>query len=164
MKKLMIAALAFVAATTSALAAEPPKLVQASVELTKNSVPVSNFDLSVMERVPSYVSNIVKQDFVTRCTPEGVGGPSMSTTTVTTGMTAQVTALDVTSTGTLFSIAFNYSELDDMQTVQTKGCTAEVPSSQSVGKSMKIFLKSGQAVELVSTVGKDKYVFTIRDR
>jgi hypothetical protein len=164
MKKLMIAALAFVATTTGAMAAEMPNLARASIELAKNGVSVSNFDLSVLEGNPTNVSNVVNQAYVTNCTPGEAGGTSVSTTTLTTGMTAQVTALDVTAKGTLFAVAFNYSELIDVKQVQLKSCRAEVPSSQSVGKSMTVFLKPGEPVELVSTIGKDKYVFTVRDR
>jgi len=164
MKKLMIAALAFVASTTGALAAESPNLARASIELAKNGVSVSNFDLSMLEGDPTNVSSVTQQAYVTNCKPGEAGSTSVSTTTLTTGMTARVTALDVTAKGTLFAVAFNYSELDNVKAVQLKNCNAEVPSSQNIGKSMTVFLKPGEPVELVSTIGKDKYVFTIRDR
>lgn len=160
MKKLMIAALAFAALTTGAVAAEVHGLARASIELTKNGVPVSNFELSALERQPIRVSNLTELAYVTNCTPGEAGGTSVSTLTL--GMTAQVTALDVSEKGTLLAVAFDYSELDDVKKVHWKSCDVEVPSSRSIKNSMTVFIKPGELVGQVSAVGKDKYVFTVR--
>lgn len=163
MKKMIFAALAFVASTSGAFAAEAPGVVRASLELMKNGVSVSKVDMSMLEGRSAPYTNISTRSYIADCEPASAAGPTESkSSSVQTGMVANVTPLQVMEDGAVFSVAFSYSELVGMNTVTSKGCTIEVPTTHNFGNTVTVHVKSGQPVELPSTNGSDKYVLVVR--
>lgn len=162
MKKLTFAALAFVALTSSAIAAEAPHTVRASLELMKNGKPVSKVELAMLEGRKTPYSSVSTRSYVASCEPDSAGNMIVKPSSLTTGMTADVTPVQVTADGAVLSVAFNYSELEGMKNAQVKGCTVEIPSTHDVGNSVAVKVKPGQVVELPSYSGADKYVLVVR--
>lgn len=163
MKKLIFAALAFTASANGVFAAEAPNVVRASLELMKNGVPVSRVELSMLEGRPSPYSNVSTRSYIAECEPASAAGPMESkSSSLKTGMMAEVTPLQVTEDGALLSVGFNYSELIGMKTVRSKGCTIEVPTTHNFGNTVTVQVKPGRPVELPSTHGNDKYVLVVR--
>jgi hypothetical protein len=163
MKKLILVALAFAATTSVAYATETPNVVRASLVLTKNGVPVSKIELSMLEGRSSPYSNVTTRNYISECDPASAAGPMESkSSSLKTGMMADVTPLQVTEDGALLSVGFNYSELTGMKTVRSKGCTIEVPTTHNFGNTITVHVKPGQPVELPSANGSDKYVLIVR--
>lgn len=163
MKKLILVAMAFAASTSVAYATETPNVVRASLELMKNGVPVSKIELSMLEGRSSPYSNITTRNYIAECEPASAAGPTESkSSTLKTGMMADVTPLQVAGDSALLSVSFNYSELTGMKSVRSKGCTIEVPTTHNFGNTITVQVKAGQPLELPSASGSDKYVLIVR--
>lgn len=162
MKKRILAAVAFAASTSGAFAAETPNVVRASLELMKNGVPVSKVELSMLQGRPSSYSKLSTLSYVAECEPDSTGATVSKSSSLKTGMMADVTPLQVTEDGALLSVGFGYSELSGMKTVRSKACAIEVPTTHNFGNTVTVHVKPGQPVELPSANGSDKYVLIVR--
>lgn len=162
MKNLIFATLALVATLNSAFAAETPNVVRASLELTKNGVPVSTFELSMLEGHPSPYRSATTHKYGATCKPNSLGANESTESSLETGITATVAPLQVTAEGALLYVGFSYSELSEMKTINSTDCTIDVPSTLSFGHAMTVHVTPGQPVELSSTYGSDKYVLVVR--
>lgn len=160
---MIFAAFAFAASTSGAFAAEAPGVVRASLELMKNGVSVSKAALSMLEGRSAPYTNISTRTYIADCVPASAAGPmEVTSSTVQTGMVANVTPLQVTDDGAVLSVGFSYSELVGMRTVTSKGCTIEVPTTHNFGNTVTVQVKAGQPVELPSASGSDKYALVVR--
>jgi hypothetical protein len=162
MKNLIFATLALVATLSSAFAAETPNVVRASLELKKNGLPVSTFELSMLEGHPSPYRSVTTHKYGAKCEPNSLGVTESTESSLETGITATVAPLQVTADGALLYVGFSYSEMSDMKTVKSTGCTIDVPSTLNFGHATAVHVTSGQPVELASTLGRDKYVLVVR--
>lgn len=167
MKKLTFAALAFACVTNGVIAAETSNTVRASLELVKNGTTVSKVELAMLEghRTPySSVSyrSLSSISYVASCELDSTGNMIGKPSILTTGITADVTPLQMIADGALLSVTFNYSELSDVTNKKVDGCNIEIPSTHTFGNSMAVTVKPGQAVEFPSYSGNDKYVLVVR--
>lgn len=162
MKKLTFVALVFATCNNGAIAAEGANTVRASLELMKNGKPVSKVELAMLEGRKTPYSSITTRSYIASCEPDSAGNIAAKPSSLTTGMTADVTPVQVDADGALLSVAFSYSELDGMKNVHVKGCNVEIPVTHDFGSSVAVMIKPGQAVELPSYSGFDKYVLIVR--
>jgi hypothetical protein len=162
MKILTLSALVFATFANGVIAAEAPNTVRASLELMKNGQPVSKVELAMIEGRKTPYSSLSTRSYVSECAPDGTGTMIATRASLTTGMVADVTPIQVSNEGAMLAVAFNYSELDGMKSALVKGCAIEIPSMHNLGNSVTVQVKPGQAVELPSFSGSDKYVLVVR--
>jgi hypothetical protein len=162
MKKKILGTLALLTLATTAVAAEPPKQVHASLELLKNDQQVSKVDLIMLEGQTTPYANVTTHTYTASIESGGPDGPILTPGTLTTGLIADVTATDVTAEGLSLAINYSYTELDRMDKVELEGRPMDLPSWRGMKNSVTLRIKPGQTTELKSISGKDKYVLVIR--
>jgi hypothetical protein len=162
MKKLTLSALIFVAFTNGAIAADAPNPVRASLELVKNGVPMYKVGLAMLEGHKTPYRNTTTFNYRASCDPDSTGHMVASPASLTTGLVADVTPVQVDSEGALLAVALNYSLLEGITHVREKDCTVDLPAVHEIGDAVTVKVKRGEAVELSNFGGQDGYVLVVR--
>jgi hypothetical protein len=165
MKKTIIG-LCFAVLAQQAFAADAlvaPSEVRVSLELTKNSKKVWNAELLTTDGRKAPIYDKTETTYAQDCKPDGKGGFAVTPGTLSTGLVAEVMPTVLAADEVLLTVYVDFHELESMKKLTgEKGCIVEGPVTRAFNMGGQFKIKSGQAVELPSSVGTDKYVLVVR--